>query len=51
MKKMRAYFRDLLETLKRIEKHLELLASCVRSNDNRHGDRRSISSKHWNDWR
>jgi len=32
---MIAYFKDLLATLKRIEKHLELLASTVSRGDGR----------------
>lgn len=43
------YFRDLLDTLHRIEKHLEVLASCVRENPRAHGARRYISTGHWND--
>lgn len=43
------YFKELLQTLKQIEKHLETLASCVRTEHHSHGDRSSISTKHWND--
>lgn len=46
---MLKYFRELLATLKRIEQHLELLASCVRKDHHGYGDRASISAKHWND--
>ena len=42
------YFRELLETLKKIEKHLALLAETVKVNHHRHGDRVSLSTKHWN---
>jgi len=43
------YFRELLLTLKRIESHLERLASCVRDSGRGYGDNRSLSTKHWND--
>ncbi len=43
------YFRDLLLTLKNIEKHLEKLAKCVHEKHHSHGDRMSLSIKHWND--
>lgn len=46
---MRAYFKDLLNTLKRIEKHLETLAKCVKERHHSHGDQASISTKHWNE--
>jgi len=43
------YFKELLATLKKIERHLSRLASCVK--EDRHGnvDRYSISIKHRND--
>lgn len=43
------YFKDVLATLKRIESHLARLANCVVRNRYGHGDRESISTKHWND--
>ena len=43
------YFRELLATLKSIEAHLARLSSCVRTNHHSHGDRASLSTKHWND--
>lgn len=43
------YFKELLETLKKIERHLELLSSCVRKGHHRYGDYTSLSTKHWND--
>lgn len=46
---MISYFKELLETLKRIERHLSLLASCVREGHHPHGDRFFLSTKHWND--
>lgn len=46
---MIAYFKDLLATLKRIEAHLATLAACVRVGHHTHGDRTSLSTKHWND--
>lgn len=42
------YFRELLATLKRIETHLAKIAGCVYEGHHRHGDRCSISTKHWN---
>lgn len=44
-----AYFRELLETLKRIEIHLRRLAECVQESSRDYGDKRSISVTHWND--
>lgn len=46
---MISYFKELLETLKRIEGHLMLIAGTVKSNRRDYGDRSSISTKHWND--
>lgn len=46
---MISYFKDLLATLKLIEKHLSLLASCVKTSNRDFGDRVSISTAHWND--
>lgn len=50
------YFRELLYTLKaalfvlkEIEKHLKLISSCVKTNHHDHGDKASMSTKHWND--
>lgn len=43
------YFKELLDTLKKIEKHLALLSACVKSGHHRHGDHYSLSTKHWND--
>ena len=42
------YFKDLLKTLKAIERHLSEIASCVKTNHRSHGDKKSISTKHWN---
>jgi hypothetical protein len=49
MSKIKKYFLDLLATVKRIEKHLELLSGCVRKNHHSYGDRQSISTKGFND--
>jgi hypothetical protein len=49
MKKIINYFKELLVTLKKIESHLEKLSNCVSSSSRNHGDRFSISTKHWND--
>lgn len=60
---MKKYFRDLLATLKSIDsqlkelketsestnKHALRLSECVRKDHHSHGDRSSISTKHWND--
>lgn len=50
------YFKELLLTLKNIEsklnsidEKLKPLSDCVKENHHRHGDRVSISTKHWND--
>lgn len=43
------YFKELLLTLKRIETHLALLSSCVVASSKSHGDRLSVSTKHWNE--
>ncbi len=43
------YFKELLVTLRAIEKHLEHIARCVKVDHHRHGDRYSVSTKHWND--
>lgn len=42
------YAKEHAERQKRIEKHLEKLANCVREGHHAHGDRSSISTKHWN---
>lgn len=48
MKRIAAYFSDLLATLKRIEQHLALLASCVHDNPDRQGyGRKSIKTQEW----
>lgn len=49
MKRILNYFKELLETLKKIEKHLELLSSCVKNSSRGYGDSKCISTKHWND--
>ena len=46
---MICYFRDLLTTLHRIERHLETIASSVRNNPRHHGQRHYLSMGHWND--
>ena len=53
--KMIKYFKDLLSTLKSIDaqlkesnKDLSLLSDCVKKNHHAHGDKSSISVKHWN---
>lgn len=43
------YFKELLDTLKKIERHLDKIAACVKTNAQQHGDRNSLSIKHWND--
>lgn len=45
---MLTYFRELLDTLKRIEAHLALLSRCVREDHHTYGDRASLSTKDWN---
>lgn len=40
---------ETLELLRRIDRNLQRLANCVRESHHTHGDRWSISSKHWND--
>jgi len=46
---MLKYFRELLLTLKSIEQHLGRISSCVKDTTRHHGDKHSISTKHWND--
>ena len=43
------YCKDLLATLNKIEEHLAKIAGCVRVDHHGHGDKQSISTKHWND--
>jgi hypothetical protein len=43
------YFKQLLATLKSIDASLKELSVCVRHDHHGHGDRHSISTKHWND--
>lgn len=43
------YFKELLATLKKIERHLSRIANCVKEKNLNHGDRYSISTKHWNE--
>lgn len=57
------YFKELLATLKSIDNHLNhlrmtehssneyllRLSSCVKEGHHRHGDKASLSTKHWND--
>ena len=50
------YFKELLYTLKlidtklaSIERGIIQLSSCVERNHHSHGDRNSLSTKHWND--
>ncbi len=43
------YFKELLSVLKKIEVHLDLLSYCVKKDHHQHGDKISISTKHWND--
>ena len=43
------YFKDLLKTLKNIEKHLEKIGGCVKNNSRRYGSRKYINTGHWND--
>jgi len=43
------YFKELLETLKKIEVHLGELAKCVRDNRSRHGANYYLNTGHWND--
>jgi len=44
------YFRELLATLKAIEKHLSKLAGCVRKvGHGRSWDKPSITTNNWND--
>lgn len=50
------YFKKLLATLSSIDeqikinnKHLKALSNCVEVNHHSHGDKHSISTKHWND--
>ena len=46
---MKNYFKELLLTLKNIERHLEKIAKCVKEEHHAHGDQASVSTKHWND--
>lgn len=48
-KKVVDYFKELLKTLKEIECHLKKLSDCVVDRSGSHGDRFTISTKHWND--
>jgi hypothetical protein len=43
------YFRTLLKTLISIEKSLNEIASCVKTNDRRFGNRKYLVTRHWND--
>lgn len=43
------YFKELLSVLKSIDKNLKLVIKCVKKDAHSHGDRYSISTKHWND--
>ena len=50
------FFKELLETLKSIDNRLATieantknLSDCVKRNHHGHGDRCSLSTKHWND--
>jgi hypothetical protein len=46
------YFKDVLRTLKAIEKHLDILASTVQKDFKRNhnnGKRPAINTKGWND--
>jgi len=43
------YFKDLLQTLKKIEQHLDKISKCVKTDHHGHGDKSSLSTKHWND--
>jgi hypothetical protein len=43
------YFREILQTLKSIDASLKSLAACVKRDHHGHGDRVSLSTKHWND--
>lgn len=49
---LKSLFRDeeLIKELRKINNHLEKLSKCVKQNPHPHGDRSSISTKHWNDW-
>jgi len=42
-------FKELLATLKKIERHLSRLASCVKEDHHHNVDRYSISTKYRND--
>jgi hypothetical protein len=48
---MRNYFKELLQTLKEIEKHLKRLDGCVYDGDEKMGynSKRRIITGHWND--
>lgn len=39
----------MLELLHNIDYSLQRLANCVKKDHHSHGDKWSISSKHWND--
>jgi len=43
------YFKELLETLKKIEKHLAVLSSCVSSSPTHRSHLTAIRTMHWND--
>lgn len=40
---------EILSEIKKIRVALEKIASCVKSDHHQHGDKSSISTKHWND--
>lgn len=42
------YFKELLKTLKSIDSNLTKISNCVQENHHTHGDKASISVKHWN---
>ena len=46
---MLKWFKELLETLKSIDRRLERLERCVKENPRSHGSRHYLSTGHWNE--
>jgi NurA-like 5'-3' nuclease len=40
---------EILKELREINRNISKIADCVQDNRRPHGDRKSISIKHWND--
>jgi hypothetical protein len=46
---MLKYFRDLLQTLQLIERHLAVIASCAEKDGVHHKRKPALRVAHWND--